>query len=177
VPQWCGGFLVENPAVVKHKYGYFEYRARFRNQGRGMFPALWLLGSDGNTDPNNKGASEIDVMEMFGTPNPMKTTMHMLNTKREGYSVAVGKYTTDIKQYHTYGVDWQPDHVSYYLDGKFLYEVRGKDASFFDSTMNIHLNYAMDANWFPLQLKSDATTPNELFMDVDYVRVYDKLPF
>jgi beta-glucanase (GH16 family) len=177
VPAWSGGYLVENPKVRTHKYGYFEYRVRWPNSGKGMFPALWLLGSEGGTDALNKGAAEIDIFEIFGKPGTVKTTLHLKDNQKVGPTVPVGSYDIDVSQWHTYGVDWQPDSLKFYVDRRLGFEVTGEDAKFFSTTMSVRLNYAMDANWFPASLKSDATTPDELLMNVDYVRVFDKFPY
>jgi beta-glucanase (GH16 family) len=76
-----------------------------------------------------------------------------------------------------FGVDWQPGYLRFYVDGFMVYEVTGESADYFTTTMNVRLNYAMDASWFPASLKPDASTPDNLLMNVDYVRVYDRYPY
>jgi hypothetical protein len=41
------------------------------------------------------------------------------------------------------------------------------------------MNYVMDANWMEsnIYLRPDATTPNPLVMNVNYVRLYNVKPF
>lgn len=176
VPEWSGGYLVQNPLVQKHKYGYFEFRARWPNSGKGMFPALWMLGSEGNLDQQNKGAAEIDILEMFGKPNLVKTTLHMYDNNRVGTSQSVGKVQIDTSVWHSYAVDWQPAYLRFYFDGVLVHEITGASATWYSSTMNLRLNYAMDARWFAADSVSDFSTPEELIMNVDYVRVYDRKP-
>ena len=76
VPTWSGGFLVTNTNLLQIHYGYIEIRARYRNTGPGMFPALWLYATQGSNNPTNKGGAEIDIMEIFGDPTHYDTTLH-----------------------------------------------------------------------------------------------------
>ena len=170
VPAWCGGFLISNPTVHKWKYGYFEIRARWPNPGRGMFPALWFYATDGATDPLGKGTAEIDMAELYGAPSKFYTTLQ--NTV--GQLGVANKDTTD---WHTYGMDWQPTYIRFYYDSQLLYEVAGTNATWYNTTMGIILNFSMDARWFAAHgLLSDASTPSPMFSEVDYVRIWDKMP-
>lgn len=175
-PAWSGGMLITNPVVKKFKYGHFAIRARFPTPGKGMFPALWLFATDGNTDPLDKGGAEIDLFEVFGhaAGRPWNITTHYRNNANTAArtSVDVAAIDTDTTAWHVYGVDWQPGWLRFYKDGVQVAELTGVDASWFNTDMGIRINYAMDASWFGSNL-SDASTPDELSMDVDWVRVYD----
>lgn len=173
-PAWCGGMLVQNPAVKKWIYGYFEIKARFPVAGKGMFPALWLYGTDGSVDPFNKGGAEIDLFEHFGQNNNWQTTIHMNDNNLVGTSQTVGTSSLDTSQWHTYGLDWQPTYLRFYCDNILLYEVTGTNALWFNNAkLGFRLNYAMDAFWFyTYGLNSDSTTPNVLTMEIDYVKVW-----
>jgi hypothetical protein len=166
VPAWCGGMLIQNPAVRKFKYGYFEFRARWPNPGKGMFPALWFYSTDGGADPQGKSWSEIDLLEIFGVSNTWSTSLH------GGTGYTIGTKTQDTTDWHTYALDWQPTYLKVYRDDVLVYTVTGADAEWFNATMGIRLNYAMDASWFGANT-SDSNTPDNLTMQVDYVRVYD----
>ena len=176
VPAWCGGFLVTNSAVRKFKYGYFEYRAQWPNPGKGIFPALWLFASEGSNDVLNKGNAEIDVFEMFGASNLWTTSLHMRDNSGVGTDVTIGSRSEDTAGWHTYGIDWQPTYLRFYRDNVLVYEVTGSNAAYYNTTMNIIINFSMDASWFSSGLKSDGTTPSPMNMNIDYVRVYTSKP-
>lgn len=163
--QWAGAYIITNPAVESFTYGYFESRIRWPNPGVGMFPAFWLYETNG-------GQREIDIMEIFGSPTgrPWTATIHHSNSQTNN-SFDVDKDTTG---WHTYGLDWQPNYLRWYYDGEFVGEMTGTDASYFNKPMSIRLNFSMDAPWF--WQKSDGTTPNPMFMDVDYVRYWPTKP-
>jgi hypothetical protein len=179
VPAWCGGVLILNQEVKTVRYGYVEIRARFPQQGRGMFPALWLFAKTGDERavefdvPREKQAAEIDIFEAFGVPNQWGTTLHRKARDESGPTDSLGLRNEDISRWHTYGLEWKPNVMRVYRDGVKLYDVAPEVASFFDVDMAIRMNYAMDGSWF--KQKSDAFT-QDLSMDIDYVRVYRSKP-
>ena len=89
------------------EYGYFEARVKMP-AGQGFWPAFWLLPADGTWPP------EIDVFEQLGKdPGTIYLTEH---------AAAAGAASTsavhvDTTQWHTYGVDWEKDFLTYYIDG------------------------------------------------------------
>ena len=113
VPTWSGGFLVTNTNLLQIHYGYIEIRARYRNTGPGMFPALWLYATQGSNNPTNKGGAEIDIMEIFGDPTHYDTTLHYYTNNQTQARPSRHVSTTPINPttWHTYALDWQPDHM------------------------------------------------------------------
>ncbi len=108
--------LITTQQSFNQLYGYFEIRAQLP-RGRGLWPAFWLLPSDGSWPP------EIDVMEMLGdTTTAYYASIHAV----------VGQQTLNNIQkiiapdlaagYHVFGVSWRPDHIRYYLDDVMVYE-------------------------------------------------------
>jgi beta-glucanase (GH16 family) len=180
VPEWAGGVLITDPAVHEYRYGYFEVRARFRGVGAGMFPAVWLFATGGSTEPSGKGSAEIDIMEIFGhaAGNRWESTVHYRDNAGRPVrpEAQLPARTGDPSRWRTYAVDWQPNHIRFYDDGVLVGELTGSDASWHDTPMSLRLNYAMDAPWFPPPNRSGSGTPNEMFMDVDHVRIYTAKP-
>ncbi len=102
-------------------YGYFEVTARVP-QGRGLWPAIWLLPADGTWPP------EIDAPEVLGdNPHVAYYSLHTqdhiwLRSQKDRYA---GSATTDhvrsqvdlANGFHRYGVDWRADVITFYLDG------------------------------------------------------------
>jgi beta-glucanase (GH16 family) len=91
-------------------YGYFEIRADMPEQD-GMWPAFWLLPADGSWPP------ELDVIEMFGgDPNSLYMTAHSNATGQQTSDLTVGQ-VLDTSGFHTYGVLWEADEITWYFDG------------------------------------------------------------
>jgi ABC-type transporter MlaC component len=170
VPEWSGGMLVTNKDEIEFTYGYFEFRARFVDEGKGMFPAMWFYSARGGADPQGKGSAEIDLFEMFGKPNEWYTATHP--------GGGVGSETDDTSEWHTYGMLWESDLLQFYRDEELLYSVTGPEASYFNNVpMAIRVNFAMDAPWFDASRHSDSSTPSSMYMQIDYIRQYAELPF
>jgi beta-glucanase (GH16 family) len=92
-------------------YGYFEMRAELP-AGQGMWPAFWLLPADGSWPP------ELDVMEMLGNnPGTIYTTTHSKVASTAGLAIQVADTSAG---FHSYGVDWEPDRVTFYFDGNAI---------------------------------------------------------
>ncbi|HEX3542169.1 MAG TPA: LamG-like jellyroll fold domain-containing protein [Acidimicrobiales bacterium] len=146
-------------------YGYTEARVKVP-KGQGLWPAFWLLPTDYSWPP------EIDAMEILGSqPNVVNMTYHYLNPAGAAASVG-GTWTgPDFSAgWHTFGVDWEPSAIVWYVDG--VERFRFTDASAITSkAMYLVLNLAVGGNW---PGPADATTPMPSDYLVDYVRVWDR---
>lgn len=181
---WAGGFLVTNSDLHAFGYGYYDFRMKISHWGKGGFPALWLYaasGQSGNASQYNKGGAEVDLLEIFGYPDasPWNTTLHSATNNNGPSAIGdQGVATThdDTKAYHSYGIDWTYDHLDFYKDDKkvgsasqaFVAWMRGLK-------MDIRLNVAMDASWFPGGQRSDSSTDG-VDMVVDYVKFWSAKP-
>jgi beta-glucanase (GH16 family) len=142
----------------KFSYGYFEMRAKLP-KGQGIWPAFWLT---------NDSTLEIDAMEMLGhEPNKVYMTLHRNGSQVQGRSYTGPDYSAG---FHTFGVDWQPTYVKWYLDGVLAATYSGAMPS---DPLYICLNTAVGGAW-PGSPTSATQFPVEY--NVDYVRVYDTKP-
>ncbi len=149
------------------EYGYFEMRAELP-AAAGLNSAFWLLPSNGSWPP------ELDVEEVLGNdPTTLVMTAHSSNGS--GGDNATPQWATipDASQgYHTYAVDWEPNTVTWYFDGKQMAQI------------------ATPADWHqPMYVLLDtlsgtpgswagAPTPGESAdMKIDYVRAYATNPY
>lgn len=178
-PRWSGGMLISEERNRRFRYGYFEVRARWPNPGVGMFPAIWLYVANGRHLPNpSKSGAEIDLLEIIGYPSgkPWEITVHRRDWEGRGDMDNVATVHLDTKDWHVYGLSWQPDSLSFFRDGVLLGQVSGDAARWFDVDMAIRLNFAVDgANLARKGRLSNQSTPKEMRMQVDYVRVYAPL--
>jgi beta-glucanase (GH16 family) len=154
-------------------YGRFEARIKIP-RGQGLWPAFWMLGNDIGTNPwPNSG--EIDIMENVGKePNMVYGTLH-----GPGYSggsaISSGRSnpTPYADAFHTYAVDWEPNAVTWYVDGqqyarKTPADIRG-NRWVYDHPFFMLLNVAVGGYW---PGDPDGSTQMPQTMTVDYVRVY-----
>ena len=109
---------------VEIEYG--RWQARLKVPGNlGSWPAFWTLGNDiGNV--SWPACGEIDIMENFQRPSPDRSgesfysvahsAKHSWGTNTAlpgGYSEAL-----DLTQMHTVRMDWSPDKLEFFVNGK-----------------------------------------------------------
>ncbi len=82
-------------------------------------------------------------------------------------------------EYHTYGVEWLPDKLNFYIDDVLYYSYAPLDRGFdidnndywpFYNDFFIILNVAVGGNWGGIYGVDDTAFP--CTMEIDYVRVY-----
>ncbi|HWE72764.1 MAG TPA: family 16 glycosylhydrolase [Stellaceae bacterium] len=146
-------------------YGYFEMRAELP-AGQGTWPAFWLLPENGSWPP------EIDAMEMLGNnPATYYTSIHSGSAANE-INAGQGDTVADTSSgYHTYGVDWEPDHITYYFDGQEVYQTA--TPADMNTPMYMIANLALGGPWGG---NVDGTTSFPANMNIDWIRAYASLP-
>ena len=141
----------------KSTYGYYEVRSRFDANSIGYNTAtlLWPTSENWPVD------GEIDLAEIFnGNTSECGSYVHW----GSGNSQLYNEYKGDFSQWHTWAVDWQPDHLTYYLDGKQIWHVTNAAAIPHNPHfLGLQLDVTSGGN------KADGST-----FHVDYVRVYQK---
>lgn len=164
--------LLTTQFSFSQKYGYFEIRAKMP-VGKGLWPAFWLLPIDKSWPP------EIDVMEAFGGKNDKgeggATSIHYA-THAKDKSKSCGSWydtKTDItKDFHTYGVNWQPDGITYYFDGVPYVSCNPNTEANQPFYMLVNLAVGGDGSWPGVP---DASNVWPARMYVDYIRAYQNL--
>lgn len=112
------------------RFGYFEVRMRWKPEA-GSWPAIWLI-PDVTAPQQDKG--EFDLFEGQGAePRTFYGTIHEWRQMpdRPGQDVDVQNSNgrnafqlppnTDFGKFHTYGMLWEPDRITWYFDNKPLH--------------------------------------------------------
>lgn len=160
-----------NPAsLYKFRYGYVEGRMKLPRE-RGLFSAFWMLPPD--YDRWNY-PYEIDILETLGSTD-RTTWMHVHhtehrrewtpNTNGDNGACPVHDYSDG---FHTYGVDWQPSYIDFYIDGRRCGRFTGP---IWNGDMEIIVNLMVDVDWqrnWGLQSRGPVTGS----LDIDYIRVW-----
>jgi beta-glucanase (GH16 family) len=173
---------MKSEGLFAKQYGRFEFRAKFP-QGKGFWPALWLMPEN-----NNYGGwpscGEIDVVENRGNhPDVVQGTIHYAAAANGKHLQSSGLYTfpagDGVYNFHTYAVEWATNSISWFVDSH-LYETQtnwSTDTAPYPAPFNqpfyIIMNMAVGG------LYSGYPDTNTVFpgdMQVDYIRVYDKIP-
>lgn len=153
------------------KYGYIEVKAKIPT-GKGTWPAIWTLGSNiGKAGWPLCG--EIDIMEYVG----MDVDKVYFNVHSKGTNKGTGITSAKVwEAFHTYGLEWTPDVLRWYFDGKPVFEVTktGDDKAVwpFVDPQYVILNLAIGGNWGGQKGIDPNIYPSKY--EVDYVRVFQK---
>ena len=124
--------MINSYDAFQMRYGYIEATAEIP-AGKGLWPAFWVR----SVDPSHR--VEIDIVEMLGqTPGSYNGTIH---TPGHQYNVARVKLPDLSQGMHRFGVDWQHDYTTFYVDGKAMGKIATPDA--LDSPMYMIANLAV----------------------------------
>ncbi len=154
-------------------YGRIESRLLVP-QGQGIWPAFWSLGTDITRNPW-PAAGEIDFMEFVGRlPNEIFGTIHGPGYSGGGSFGGLYDFGEPVfGSYHTFTVEWEPDLITWYVDGIQYHQATPADVApnpwVFEKPFFLLLNVAIGGN-FGGPVGADFTAPQSML--VDYVRVY-----
>ena len=104
--QYVSG-MVSSYGKFSFTYGYAQIVAKLPS-GQGLWSAFWTLPVAGGWPP------EIDAMENWAQTDKVDLFVHYGQSGRVQASVNVPTYS---HKFHTYGVDWEPGSISWYVDG------------------------------------------------------------
>lgn len=159
---------------AEFQYGRIDIRAKLP-QGQGIWPALWMLGSNFWTIgwPH---CGEIDIMELVGhEPNQVHGTIHWQN-EATGQKASTGSGSTldsgiFADEFHVFTIIWDNQKIKWYVDDEVFREVQITAAHMteFHAPHFFILNIAVGGDWpgYP-----DNTTVFPQQMVVDYIRVF-----
>ncbi|TSJ42308.1 glycoside hydrolase family 16 protein [Fluviicola chungangensis] len=150
------------------KYGYFEIRTQLDSYGDKYMPAFWVWNSNNCNCPGTCSGGwvdEIDFFEVFCDFQQLTSNFHI----KDGSCTEITGFLNSFSQaslatnFHTYGYEWTPNKVIFYLDGVAYREVY--DPLVPDHALKLLVQLGMRQGY------STVTIPG--FMRTDYVKVYD----
>ncbi|NND63153.1 MAG: glycoside hydrolase family 16 protein [Flavobacteriaceae bacterium] len=148
-------------------YGRVEARAKLPTGG-GTWPAIWLLGSDFETN-TWPGCGEIDIMEHVGNQQDIIfSSLHYPGNSGGNAATESINVPGVSDEFHIYAVEWTADEIQFSVDGN-VYHTFSNNANLpFESDFFLILNVAMGGNF------GGPIDPNfvESSMEIDYIRVY-----
>ncbi len=140
-------------------YGYFEGRFKMPS-AQSTWPAFWML--------QNGWPPELDIFEVQHSRYNDYYTYHYSGSSAPASFGGVFNNGTDLSAgWHTYGVEWTPSHLSYYVDNQLVHSFY--DPSAISQMQNMYL-------LIDLQVGGWAGTPNAADypqkLQCDWVRVW-----
>ena len=152
--------LITTDGSFNQLYGYFEVRAELPS-GKGLWPAFWMLPVSADY------ASELDIFEVLGdNPNTVYQTVHDYGGSNTAGQAFIASDTSAA--FHSYGVDWEPDFITYYVDGQAVFKTATPASMKEPMYMLLNLAVGGDGSW---PGTPDRSTVFPADMKIDYVRV------
>jgi beta-glucanase (GH16 family) len=103
----CRSGMVTTYPSVHFKYGFVQVVARLPF-GKGLWPAIWLIPSDGSWPP------EIDIVEHWDTRLTASATLH--TGKQNAQQRGTIDFPDADEGWHTYTLYWTQSRISVYYD-------------------------------------------------------------
>ena len=153
------------------RYGRVECRVLV-NPFIGNFPAIWMMPKTALAWP--KGG-EIDIFEQINTEQKAYSTVHSAWTKSHPDETHSGNVNLPMNRYHIYALEWEKDVLTFFADGKQVYQYKKQNDSqeqwpFDKSDFYLILNQSVgDGTWAKMP---DVMHTYE--MRIDWIRVYQK---
>jgi beta-glucanase (GH16 family) len=160
------------------RYGRIDIRAVLP-KGQGLWPALWMLGANYQTDTWPK-CGEIDIMEMVGGAGRENTVHGTVHWDAAGNYASYTNHTTLASgtyadEFHVYSMVWTPQAITWYVDDKQfnVIDTTPEGLSEFQKEFFLIFNVAVGGRW---PGSPDGATIFPQRMIVDYVRVFQQKP-
>jgi hypothetical protein len=160
------------------KYGRVDIRALLP-KGQGLWPALWMLGSNWSTVGWPK-CGETDIMEMVGggagRDDTTYGTLHWDNNgnyactcdQGKEYKLSAGIFADE---FHVFTITWDANEIQWFVDDVLFKttDITPADLSEFHEKFFLIFNVAVGGNW-PGSPNSSTVFPQRMI--VDYARVF-----
>ena len=133
---YISGMISSEPSF-RFTYGYAQIVAKLP-RGKGLWSGFWTASPTGVWPP------EIDVMENWAQSDSVNFVVHYNTTDREVASLTIPSVST---RFHTYAVDWEPDSLTWYVDGvrRAHYRISISIPQYLLATLNVASNPPPDA--------------------------------
>ncbi len=154
------------------QYGTVEVKANLPT-GHGLWPAIWMLGNDIETI-GWPACGEIDVMEYVGKkPSVIYTSMHTPSSHGNTVNSKQTAIQNIEEDFHIYKMDWTEKAITFFIDGKEVYEYAPEDKNEktwpYNKPFYLILNMAIGGDFGGPKV-DDAIFPKDF--KIDYIKVY-----
>jgi beta-glucanase (GH16 family) len=186
---------VNTKGKYNHTYGYWEIRAKIP-AGNGTWPALWTHADP--TKDKHGWMPEFDILESGGGNGTEKafgfehkksygTVTNNLITRKNPSQVWSPEYTVGYpykdgspknkeiepfhfsKDFHRYGMEWKPESVAFYLDGKKIRQIN----KHVETIPQIFIaNVAVGGAYTGISNPDEVLKNGPAEMDIDYVAAW-----
>lgn len=126
-------------SVEAVRYGTFAFELNTM-RGKGLFPAIWMLPTDGNPLP------EVDIYELVGDkPHEFYGVRHYLDETWEREDHLYYHFPpNNIPETYAIKLEWTPEKLTWYLNDEEIYSI---EEAVPDMPMYVIINLAVGGVW------------------------------
>lgn len=127
-------------SVSAFRYGRFSFRINTM-KGVGLFPAIWMLPSDTNSD-----YLEVDIYELIGNkPNIFYGVLHYMEESEKSRDFFRHTFPVDkIPETYRITFEWTQEEMVWYLGDEIIYTIQDNVP---DEPLYFIFNLAVGGNW------------------------------
>lgn len=157
-----GGKDLSGGVATRRAQTYGRWEVRFRAEAGAGYTPVALLWPVRQGDPEY---AEIDFAEVL---DPSRRSAGIFVHRGEG-AQAQSRMRADFTRWHTVAVDWLPGRLTFWLDGRKVWDYRGPRVPA-ATPMTLALQNDVTCNrWSPCR---NSRTPKTVSMYVDWVKIY-----
>jgi beta-glucanase (GH16 family) len=158
--RMSGGQIVSGgmAALRSGTYGRFEFRVRTEVDPTGTMSGVVLTWPQSDRWPVDGENDIYETGSAAGTRRPFHSYIHF-GKHNQQYAY---RHSADAAAWHTIAMDWRPNAIRIYRDGRLVWTVNDRRAI---PDVPHHLTIQLDA-------KADGKLTRPVRMFVDYVRIY-----
>jgi len=176
--SFYGTDLISNQSFPLGKGIHLTVRAKMDTTTPGIVGGIFLYALKPGS---NTIHDEIDFELITNLPNGAQTNIYSKEPLGTGNPLFVSYTSGSITEYHTYEIKWEPNQVSWFIDGNLV----RRDTSHVptgDMNLNFHLNIWVPASNWPeaydpnLQPTTSPSSNQIFWMSVDSVNIQSITP-
>lgn len=165
------------------KYGYVEIRAKLR-----AAPGVWIKCLLTNQNDDKDKVSQIDVFNSMASSDTIFGSAGVLDSDTyysyylklnepsyEAYRSGTfeNEKVLNDDEYHTYGVEWTPEYIRFFIDGVSYGTVETTASKYNDLKTEMYIDFIAGVNLTD-QVAVDEEAMWPIDFCVDWVRVYQR---
>ncbi len=174
---------VDSYNKMRFKYGYFEVRAKFRTA-----PGYWVKLMLTDQMDRKDTVTQIDVFNSIATNESVFGSLGILSQEKyyqeflklnepgyESYREGTLEYGQVLNdgEFHTYGMEWTPEYIKFYIDGRSYGTVETTDSKYKDLNKELYPEFFIGVE-MTNQAADDEAAQWPADVTVDWVRLYQK---
>lgn len=158
-----GGRLLSGGVAAHYPQTFGRFEARMKADPGAGYSAVMLLW------PTRQGEPEWAEINFAEIPDPARRTAGLFVHQGEDDDTSSKAIDGDFTRWHVFALEWFPDRMTFFIDGKIVWEHTGRNIP---QKADMHLALQNDLVCYSKEQCQGPDTPDRVTMHVDWVRIY-----